>query len=171
MNKFTIPLASLAIVLAFAAPCSAHSLHPVFWGLGPVAPMISASTPPGWLLLTAIVSVQALILCRVISGATFWDSLWRAAVILVVSRVAEIGPAFIHPNVFFGASSEAVRSTIAAVIFAAGTGVSLLLIRGLYWRSHERALRLLWLSVTLEIVSCLGLYAGNMTLLTLRFVR
>ena len=164
-------VASVALVLAIAAPCQAHSLHPIFWGLGPVAPVIAAGAVLGWFALLAIVSLQALILHRVLRGTAFIGHLWRAALIFVLSRVAEIVPAFINGDVFMGSCPDATRFLIVALMFGAGTATCILLIEVLYRRTRPSEAKAIGLSLMIQCVACFGLYAANTALFMAGFVR
>ena len=144
-------------ILLIAAPCHAHSLHPVFRGLGPLAPLITISSVVGCLSLIAIIAGQALLLQRFIP-TTLLGSLWRAAAILALSKVAEALPAFINPDVFFGPVSAAEFRLIVVLMAVAAVVANALLIWLLYWRLRPALLRIVWLSLVLECVSCGGLY-------------
>lgn len=40
MNHRVAVTVLVGVMLLIATPCHAHSLHPVFWGPGPLAPLI-----------------------------------------------------------------------------------------------------------------------------------
>ena len=101
MNRRVAVTVLVGGILLIATPGYAHSLHPVFWGLGPLAPLITIGSVVGCLPLIAIVAGQALLL-RNFVPAPFLGSLWRAAVIFPISKAADTLPAFINSDVFFG---------------------------------------------------------------------
>ena len=94
-----ISVASVVMLLIMATPCHAHSLAPVFWWLGPYAVVIAVCSVIGCLPLIAIITGQALMLHRSISDKTFIHSLWRAALMFIVSRVIGALPALLNLDV------------------------------------------------------------------------
>jgi hypothetical protein len=163
-------LAMVGVILLIATPCYAHSLHPVFWGLGPLAPLVTIGSVVGCLPLIAIVAGQALLLHRFIP-ATYLGSLWRAAVIFALSKVAETLPSFINSDVFFGYVPPAKFTLIVVLMVVAAVAANALLIRLLYWRIRPKMLRVLWLSLALECISCGGLYLTTNALAWLGIIR
>jgi len=169
----TTGLVSLGAVLAFAAPCFAHSLHPVFWWLGPVAPLMAIGSVVGCVPLLGIIVGQALLLHYFVPGPTFLGAAWRAAVIFVVSKVAETLPVFINPDVLLGPRSDADDVFTAIVILmpvAAVVAIGLLLSL-LYRRMQPEMLKIAGLSLALESISLSGLYLTTTTLWWARLVR
>lgn len=160
----------VGVMLLIATPCYAHSLHPVFWGLGPLAPLMTISSVVGGLPLIAIIAGQALLLHHFVP-APFLGSLWRAAVIFALSKVAETLPAFINSDVFFGYVPPAKFTLIVILMAVAAVVANAVLIAILYWRLRPKLLRVVWLSLALECISCGGLYLTTNALAWLGVIR
>ena len=139
MNRRVAVTVLIGGILLIATPCYAHSLHPVFWGLGPLAPLLMIGSVVGCLPLIAIIAGQALLLHRFIP-ATFLGSLWRAAVIFALSKVAETLPAFINTDVFFGYVPPAKFTLIVVLMVVAAVVANAVLKAraGLHRRWHSR---------------------------------
>jgi len=121
--------------------------------------------------LVAIVAFQALILNRAIPGGEYLGDLWRAAVVFLFSKTAEILPICIDPDVLMGLSSEGVFQLIRVLVIIVGLVVIALSIELLYWRRRPRLLQLIWLVITLECTSLGGLYLTVNTLIWAEIVR
>lgn len=166
-----IAVATLTTALLVATPCYAHALDPFFLRFGPLAPIVAIVSIVGCLPLVAIVAFQALILNRAIPGGEYLGDLWRAAVVFLFSKTAEILPICIDPDVLMGLSSEGVFQLIRVLVIIVGLVVIALSIELLYWRRRPRLLQLIWLVITLECTSLGGLYLTVNTLIWAEIVR
>ena len=153
MNRRVAVTVLVGVMLLIATPCHAHSLHPVFWGLGPLAPLIAIGSVVGCLPLIAILVAQAELLHRFIRGS-FLGSLWRAAVIFALSKVAETLPSFINSDVFFGYVPPAEFNRIVILMVVAAVVANAVLIGILYWRLRPKLLRIVWSRNNYDYATC-----------------
>jgi hypothetical protein len=157
-RKLTLStLVLVATVLIMTKPCYAHSFHPVFWGLGPLAPMAAVLSGLGCIPLAAIIVTQALLL-YLTTPLPFISSLWRVAIIFPICKVAETLPLLINPDEMMGPRSATEFKLIIFLMVLAALVANAVMIVILCQGRRPRALTILWLSFAFEVLSCGGLY-------------
>lgn len=176
-GQFTAKRVSLTTVVAtvvllvIASPCYAHSVHPIFWVLGPISLLGSLSSVWWFLALAATISINALLLSGVMRVGPFPSSLGRAALILPLSKVAETLPCLIHPDVVVGMGSDTLFMALVVLSVIFGTACTALSVWLLHRRARPTALRVLCLSCELEFATISGLYISTCALIRARLIR
>lgn len=119
-----IVLVCLAALLCWPGPCHANGLSPAYYPLGPY-PFFFLAMSRGYLLaLVAVILLHGLILRSISPEASLLRNLFRAAIILALSKTIESVPGWIlltlNPGRAWGSDSLLETLYTPCVIFAAG---------------------------------------------------
>jgi hypothetical protein len=152
MGKPSEIAAATAAVLLAPQVALAHSLDPMYVGLGPYS--LSPIVESYGLLLVPLLLAHVLILRTLVSfDRRFLDVAWRAAVIFVVSKIAEFLPGLAFLGQAWRNPSIGETALFTTLLFAASFGANLLMIGVLFRNDVPRPWRLLLASFALTATS------------------
>ena len=167
----TVLLAGLALLCPMAT--SAHSLHPVYYPLGPLPVVIAVEAWPVLLLIPLALAATTLVLWLWARRLGFLGNLWRAVVLYLAARLGETGLFFLLKSLPLfqraGWTSSALDNFVPLVLLLAG-GLALAMPLGwwLYRWTSLSAGRVALAVGTSSLAGYLAALAGTLLLVMFR---
>ncbi len=178
-------LAVFATVIATPPVCLAHSVHPVYFGLGPFVFVVPVSQFAPWsatvvhvITISIVIVIQAVVLRLAVRHRAAFGNLWRAGVAFVASKVAEsvaaialflIGP-WLAPGLAWRPDSWETVFVLPVLMLAAGVAANAAFVWAFFRKERPSKTRIWLTAVLLSGIAFVALLLSTLGMIQMRWL-